>query len=130
MPKTKTTAKPGKKIFIIEDDKFYSNVCKLKLNKEGYDVESATNFDDFLLLAKKNKPDLILMDIILPDHNGFEILKLLKKDPVLKSVKVIAYSSLGQLEDQEKAKKLGAVDYFVKSEISIYELIDKVKKYT
>lgn len=116
-----------KKVYIIEDDKFYANVCKLKLEKEGFMVKCFDSFGDFSKNIGADQPDLLLLDLILPGKDGFEAIKEIKQNPKFKTVKVIAYSSLGQPEDQARIKKLGAVDYFVKSDISIFELVEKVK---
>lgn len=118
-----------KTILVAEDDSFYSNIYKFKLNKEGFNVQTATNGDEALKLAKEHKPDLILLDLIMPIKDGFETLKELKQDPTLKDVKVIVISNLGQDEDIIRTKELGAQDYLVKANMSIQEMMDKVKSF-
>lgn len=118
-----------KTILVAEDDSFYSNIYKFKLNKEGFTVQTATNGDEVLNLAKEHKPDLILLDLIMPIKDGFETLKELKNDPGLKDIKVIVISNLGQDEDITRTKALGAQDYLVKANMSIQEMMDKVKSY-
>jgi len=125
MASTKTAIK--KFVLVAEDDKFYGNIYKVKLTKEGYDVIVADNGEVAMEEVKKNKPDLILLDLIMPIKDGLETLKELKNDPKLKAIKVIVISNLGQEEDIVKAKSLGADDYFIKSNISIQEMVDKVK---
>ena len=127
MPTSAVTNK--KTILVAEDDSFYSNIYKFKLNKEGFDVQTANNGDEALKLAKEHKPDLILLDLIMPIKDGFETLKELKLDPALKDVKVIVISNLGQDEDITRTKELGAQDYLVKANMSIQEMMDKVKSY-
>lgn len=127
MPTSAVTNK--KTILVAEDDSFYSNIYKFKLNKEGFVVQIATNGDEALKLAKEHKPDLILLDLIMPIKDGFETLKELKLDPTLKDVKVIVISNLGQDEDITRTKELGAQDYLVKANMSIQEMMDKVKSY-
>ena len=82
-----------------------------------------------LKLARERKPNLILLDLVMPIKDGFETLKELKADSSLKDVKVIVLSNLGQDEDIKKAKALGAVDYVVKANVSIQQMMDMIKKY-
>ena len=128
-PQQQTASQRRKFVLVAEDDIFYANVYKLKLTKEGYDVEVAPNGEWAIRYAQKRKPDLILLDLVMPIKDGFETLRDLKADPNLKDVNVVILSNLGQEEDIEKAKKLGALDYWVKTDISIQELIEQVKKY-
>ena len=79
--------------------------------------------------AKKRKPDLILLDLIMPVMDGFEALKALKSDPVLAEVKVMILFNLGQEDDVKKAIEMGAVDYMIKANVSLQEAVDKVKKF-
>lgn len=115
-------------ILVAEDDKFYGNIFKTKLTKEGYEVIVAVNGQEALTAAKAKKPDLILCDLIMPVMDGFETLKALKADPVLKTVKVLVLSNLGQDADIEKAKALGADDFFVKADLSIQDVVAKIKE--
>ena len=127
MPNDETLSK--KTILVAEDDPFYSNIYKFKLNKEGYTVFTATNGDEAIKLAKEHKPDLVLLDLIMPIKDGFETLRELKQDPLLKDVRVIVISNLGQDEDITRTKSMGAQDYLVKANMSIQEMMDKVKSY-
>lgn len=124
--KTKTKAK-SPSILILEDEKYYSRVVKLKLKIEGYQVEVADNVNNFWKLLKTFKPDLVLLDLLLPQQNGFEVLRMVKKDPLLKKTIVIVYSSLSQSDDRAKALQLGAKDYFIKSELTLADLVAKIK---
>lgn len=118
-----------KYVLVAEDDKFYSKIYKVKLSKEGIDVEVVGNGDELIQAAKKRKPDLILLDLIMPVKDGFAALSELKADPNLKDIKIVVLSNLGQQEDVEKAKALGADNYLIKSDISVTDMVNKVKSY-
>jgi DNA-binding response OmpR family regulator len=120
--------KADKKIILVaEDDAFYGNVFKTKLSKEGYDVIITENGKKALEVARDKTPDLILLDLVMPEMDGFETLQTLKSDDKLKGVPVIVLSNLGQDSDIDKAKQLGAKDYFVKSNVSIQKVVEIVK---
>lgn len=120
----------GKKfILVAEDDKYYGNIYKVKLAKEGFDVEVATDGEQALKAARERKPDLILLDLIMPVKDGFATLEELKSDANLKSIKAVVLSNLGQDEDIKKAKKLGAADYLIKTNLPIQEMVAKVKEH-
>jgi len=112
-----------------EDDKFLSNIYKTKLTKIGFQVDHALNGEEALKMARENKPDLILLDLIMPVKDGFETLKELKADSSLKDVQVIILSNLSQEEDRQRVLNLGAVEYVVKAYVSFSEIVRLVKKY-
>lgn len=114
------------KILIVEDEEALSRVMAEKLKNGGYETEIAKDGAEALPMAKKFQPDLILLDLLLPQKNGFEVLRDLKKEGSLKDVPVIVLSNLDQDEDIKKAMAGGAVDYFVKSQHPINEIIEKV----
>ena len=118
-----------KYILVAEDDKFYANIYKTKLAKEGYEVVVVGDGAQAIKLARQKKPDLILLDLVMPVKDGFETLKELKADANLKSVKVVVLSNLGQEEDIKKAKELGAQDYLVKTNVSIGQMMSKIKSF-
>lgn len=121
---------PKKKfILVVEDDKAYANVYQLKLAKEGYEVRIASDGEEALTACQKRKPDLIILDLLLPIIDGFEVLETLRKNKKFKNLKVIVLSSLSQPEDMIKVKKMGALEYLVKSNITIQEIVDKIGKY-
>lgn len=120
---------PLKKILVIEDDQFYSNIFQLKLSKEGFEVHTAADGEQGIAKAKEVKPDLILLDMIMPVKDGFETLKELKADEHLKSINVIVLSNLGQENDIASTKTLGAADYIVKANMSVQEMVEKIRKY-
>ncbi len=116
------------KILIIEDDRFLRELMSRKLEEEGYEVFEAINGEQGLKQAKENKPDVILLDVMMPGINGFEVLSKIKGDSVLSLIPVIMLSNLDQKEDAEKALKLGAADYLVKAHFTPGEIIEKIQK--
>lgn len=117
-----------KKILFIEDESALQKTLGDFLREEGFEVISALNGKDGLRLAKTEIPDLILLDLILPKINGFDVLRNLKKDEKTKEIPVIILTNLESLEDIERAISLGAKTYLVKSNYSLEEVIEKIKK--
>lgn len=115
------------KIVIIEDDIFLAEMYATKFEFEGFDMQVASNGDEGLKLVKKTKPDIVLLDILLPKQNGFEVLEELKKDDELREIPVVLLTNLGQKEDIEKGLELGAVDYLIKAHFVPSEVVQKVK---
>ncbi|PIS42287.1 MAG: response regulator [Candidatus Kerfeldbacteria bacterium CG08_land_8_20_14_0_20_40_16] len=116
------------KILLIEDDKMLLEMYSSKFNREGYDIITAENGSDGLKMAKENKPDLILLDIILPKLDGFATLKEIRSDASIKDTPVILLTNLGQDQDIQKGKALGADDYFVKANHTPSEVVEKVRE--
>ncbi|MFZ3054964.1 MAG: response regulator [Minisyncoccales bacterium] len=116
-----------KKILLIEDDKFLRELMNKKLLTMGYDVTCASDGETGLVAIKESKPDVVLLDLILPGINGFEVLEKAKKDPDTASIPVIILSNLGQSEDIEKGLKLGAKDFLVKAHFTPQEIVAKLK---
>lgn len=116
------------KILIVEDDNFLRELIRRKLLKEGFEVSEALDGEDGLKKIKKEKPDLVLLDIILPMLDGFEVLARLKGDAEVKDIPVVILSNLGQKDEVERGLKLGAVDYLVKANFTPSEIIAKLKK--
>ncbi len=116
------------KILLAEDDKFISLAYKDGLSRAGYTVIHAENGKKALDLVKKEVPDIILLDVIMPEMNGFEVLEELKKIPKIKKIPVVILSNLGQESDIQKGQELGATDYMIKSNYSLGEVVDKIKK--
>jgi len=115
------------KILIIEDDKFLRELIIQKLGKEGFEVAEAPEGEDGLVKMKEEKPDLVLLDLILPGIDGFEVLHRAKEDSELKDVPVIILSNLGQKDDVQKGVDLGAADYLIKAHFTPGEIVEKVK---
>lgn len=118
-----------KTVLIIEDDSFLMDAYTVKLQQSAYTILSAKDGEAGLALARQKQPVLIILDLVLPKMSGLDVLKELKQDDRTKDIPVIIASNLSQNETITEGKKLGAVDYFVKSNISINELIDKFDTY-
>ena len=116
------------KILIVEDDPFLSEMYSTKLIQEKFEVDFATDGKEAIKKAREARPDLILLDIVLPKMDGFEVLAEIKKDPQLRNIQVIALTNLGQKEEVEKGLKLGADDYIVKAHFTPTEVINKIKQ--
>ena len=117
-----------KKILFIEDEAALQKTFRDVLEKEGYEMISALDGESGLRLAKAQKPDLILLDLILPRKDGFEVLKELKEDEATKGIPVIVLTNLEDIESVERAIELGATTYLVKAQYTLEEVIQKVKK--
>ena len=117
----------AKKVLIIEDDKFLRELIGQKLLKEGYDIAEAVDGEKGIKSAKDEKPDLILLDLILPGMDGFEVLIKIKEDSKTAQIPVIILSNLGQKDEIEKGLKMGATDYLIKAHFTPGEIIDKIK---
>ncbi len=117
------------KILIAEDDKFLSSAYRVKLAKEGFEVKIAENGTDLLEQLKTYTPDLIILDLVMPNKDGFEVLKEIKANDKWKMIPVIIASNLGQKDDIDQGLALGANDYIVKTDLSLSGLIAKIKTY-
>ena len=117
-----------KTILIIEDDKFLREMIAQRLQEEGYDVSMAVDGEEGIKKIQGEKPDLILLDLILPGIDGFEVLERMRKDSELAKIPVVILSNLGQKEEVERGLNLGAVDYLIKAHFTPREIIDKIKK--
>lgn len=118
----------AKKILIVEDEIVLLNLLERKLDKEGYTITTAQNGEEGLKKTKEQKPDLVLLDIIMPKMDGIEFLKRKKEEKEIKDIPVIIISNSGQPAELNKAQKLGANDWLVKTEFNPQEVINKVKK--
>lgn len=116
-----------KDILIVEDEPFVVNVYKTKLTKEGYSVHVAEDGEKGWKIAQDVEPDLILLDLILPKMNGFDVLENLKSSENLRDIPVLILSNLGQQSDIQKGLDLGAKDYLVKSDTSLKEVLEKIQ---
>ena len=117
------------KILIVEDEEVLYRVLEEKFRKANFEVAIAEDGEVAMTTVKTFNPDLILLDLILPKKDGFEILQELKADPGLKQIPVVVLSNLGQDEEIKRALSLGAVDYLVKVQHPINEVVEKVQKY-
>jgi len=117
-----------KKILFIEDESALQKTLGEILKQEGYEVTPALDGEVGLRMAKDKKPDLILLDLILPKIHGIEVLRKLKEDKETKEIPVIVLTNLGEIKDVEKAIELGATTYLVKAEYSLEEVAEKIRK--
>ena len=113
-------------ILIAEDESALSGVLKSKLARHGFVVETAADGVEALEKMRLIKPQLVLLDLIMPNKNGFQVLEEAKADPEIKDIKVVVFSNLNQSEDRERAKKMGALDFLVKSDLGINEVVGRV----
>lgn len=118
-----------KKIAVVEDDPFLSKAFLLKLSNAGFEVVSIKDGQEAMDIIKKENPNLILLDLMLPRRSGFEILTDIKADSKLKEIPVLILSNLGQEEEREKGMKLGAKEYLVKTDIKLEEVVEKINNY-
>ena len=117
----------AKKIMIIEDDRFLSSLMKARLEKEGFAVIQAFDGEEAMEMLKQELPSLVILDLIMPKVTGFEVLKSISVTPQLSKVPVVIVSNLAQDSDIEKARELGAKEYFVKVKVSIDDLVERIK---
>jgi len=120
--------KESKRIVIVEDDMVILKALNIQLLDAGYKVLFASDGETGFRLIKKEAPDLILLDLVLPKLNGFELLKKIQKNPKTKKIPVLVLSNLGQDQDIEKARKLGASCYCIKSSTDLKNLVKKINR--
>jgi CheY-like chemotaxis protein len=116
-----------KRIMVAEDDRFLRNAAEATLRRQGFEVCTAADGEEALLLAGITLPDLILLDLIMPKLHGFEVLRKLKLDPATAHTPVIVLSNLGQESDIQQAMEYGAEAYFVKANLTLQDLVKKVE---
>lgn len=117
------------KILIVEDEPFLLELYEIKIEQAGFIVIKAADGQAGLSLTQLELPDLILLDILMPKIDGYEMLKKLKEDKRTKKIPVIIFSNLSQRKEIEKGLKLGAKDFIIKSSVTPAELVNKIKKY-
>jgi DNA-binding response OmpR family regulator len=116
------------KIVVVEDDKFLRELITQKLTREGYQAIGAVDGEDGVEKISTEKPDLVLLDLILPGIDGFEVLTNIKEKEELKDIPVIILSNLGQRDDVERGLKLGAIDFMIKAHFTPTEIIAKIQR--
>lgn len=115
-------------VLLVEDDVFLANIYQKKFEMDGYKIVIAANGETGLAEVKKKKPNVILLDILLPKLDGFAVLERLKADPETKDIPVILLTNLGQKDDVEKGLEAGAVDYLIKAHFKPSEVVQKVRE--
>lgn len=119
----------AKRVLIVEDDKMILSMYETKLRQDGFEVLIAENGSQGLDLAIKEKPDIILLDIILPQMDGFTVLQELRLNDSMKKTPIVMLTNLGTKEDKDKGEKFGATDYLVKASLTPSQVSEAVKKY-
>lgn len=122
MPKEKP------KILIIDEDRFLRKIYKNKFFKAGFEFREAISGDEGLNKVYSEKPDLVLLDLMLPKRSGFDVLIELKRNKSTRKIPVIILSNLAQEEDIKRVLSLGAIDYLIKTDVSLSDVIDRVKE--
>lgn len=121
------TNTPTKKILLVEDDDALANVYQTRLEAEGFTLRRVPNGEEALAATLEYKPDLILLDVMMPKVSGFDVLDILRNTPETVNIKVIMLTALSQDSDKERAMSLGVNDYLVKSQVVIADVVDRVK---
>ena len=122
-----TPAVKPKKILLVEDDNNLADVYSARLTAEGFDIMRVADGEEALSAAVKYKPDLVLLDIMMPKVSGFDVLDILRNTPETANIKIIMVTARGQDADRQRADKLGADDYLVKSQVIIADLVERIK---
>ena len=117
-----------KKILIIEDDEFLQGLEATKIKNSGYEVITALNGEDGMKRISDSKIDLVLLDLLLPNYDGFQILKKIREGELNKDIPVIVFSNLSEKSDINKANELGATKFMIKSNFSLEELVEYINK--
>ncbi len=115
-------------VLLVEDDVFLSGIYQKKFEMEGYKVSLADNGEKALVEVKKKKPDIVMLDILLPKLDGFAVLSKIKSDSETKDIPVILLTNLGQKDDVQKGLEMGAADYLIKAHFKPSEVVDKIKQ--
>ncbi len=116
-----------KKILLVEDDAALAAVYRSRLELEGFEINEVNNGEDALSAAISFKPDLILLDAMMPKISGFDVLDILRNTPETTNIRVIMLTALSQPKDKERAEQLGVDDYLVKSQVVIGDVVARVK---
>lgn len=122
-------ASHSKKILLVEDDDSLANVYQTRLQAEGFDTRRVPNGEEALSNALGYKPDLILLDVMMPKVSGFDVLDILRNTPETAEIKIIMLTALSQDSDKKRAEDLGVDDYLVKSQVVIADVVDRIKQH-
>lgn len=116
-----------KKILLVEDDEALAAVYRSRLELEGFETQEVNNGEEALSTAVQFKPDLILLDVMMPKISGFDVLDILRNTPETANIRIIMLTALSQPKDKERAESLGVDDYLVKSQVVIGDVVERVK---
>jgi two-component system phosphate regulon response regulator PhoB len=117
----------AKKILLVEDDDALANVYVMRLKVEGFNVVRVANGEDALAAAKEHKPDLVVLDAMMPKVSGFDVLDILRNTPETANLKIVMLTALSQETDKQRANGLGVDDYLVKSQVVISDVVERIK---
>lgn len=126
---TPTVTNHTKRILLVEDDDALANVYLTRLQSEGFDVRRVANGEDALAASISYKPDLVLLDVMMPKVSGFDVLDILRNTPETANLKIVILTALSQESDKQRAISLGVDDYLVKSQVVISDVIDRIKQH-
>lgn len=118
---------PKHKILIVDDDPFILDMYALKFREQGFDVEVARDGKEGLNKIKEYEPEVVLLDVVMPILDGFDVMRELKKEKAGPTIRVILLTNLGQKDDVERGMQLGAYDYIIKAHFTPSEVVDKVR---
>jgi len=125
-PSAKSTSHP-KRILFVEDDDALAGVYLVRLQAEGFEVKRVANGEDALATAISYKPNLVLLDVMMPKVSGFDVLDILRNTPETANLKIIMLTALSQDSDRKRAEALGVDEYLVKSQVVITDVVDRIK---
>jgi len=120
---------PAKKILFVEDDEALAGVYSMRLEAEGFQVRRVPNGEDALAAALEYRPDLILLDVMMPKVSGFDVLDILRNTPETANMKIVMLTALSQESDRQRAQSMGVDDYLVKSQVVIADVINRIKQH-
>jgi len=123
------TVKAGKTVLVVEDDNFLIKAYEAHLAKAGFHVRTALDGVEAVESLKKVMPDIILLDLVMPRMDGFDVLEDMQKKSEWKKIPIVVVSNLGQESDRDRSLKLGAVEYIVKSDFSLQQTVDLISKH-
>lgn len=126
-PPVQPTAAKAKKLLLVEDDETLANVYMTRLSAEGFDLKRVPNGEEALAAALEYKPDLILLDVMMPKVSGFDVLDILRNTPETTNTKIIMLTALSQDSDRQRAESMGVDDYLVKSQVVIADVVERIK---
>lgn len=124
-----TPSGPTKRVLFVEDDDALASVYQTRLEAEGFDVQRVANGEDALAAAVSFRPDLVLLDVMMPKISGFDVLDIIRNTPETANLKVVMLTALSQESDKQRARELGVDDYLVKSQVVITDVIDRIKQH-
>jgi DNA-binding response OmpR family regulator len=128
-PSAEPAASGNKRILFVEDDEALASVYTMRLEAEGFQVRRVPNGEDALAAALEYRPDLILLDVMMPKVSGFDVLDILRNTPETANMKIIMLTALSQDADKQRAQSMGVDDYLVKSQVVIADVIDRIKQH-